>query len=163
MSSSRRTANLLGAAALAITDELARALPPERDAAALVLIRQIPGDGIDALARRLDLTHSGAVRLVDRLAGDGLVTRGPAADRRRVTLSLTAAGEARTDEILGERATMLEGLVGRLPAAERAALARTLETLLTALTDDAEHGERICRLCDLEVCPLEACPVELAS
>jgi MarR family transcriptional regulator, negative regulator of the multidrug operon emrRAB len=163
MSASRRTANLLGAAALAITDELTRTLPLERDAAALVLIRQLPGDGVDALARRLGLTHSGAVRLVDRLARDGLVTRGGASDRRRVALALTPAGERRTDEILGERAAVLEGLLGAVPAGERAAFTRTLETLLAALTPDAEHGERICRLCDLDVCPLDSCPVELAA
>lgn len=158
-----RTANLLGAAALAITDALARALPPERDAAALVLIRQYPGDGVDALARRLELTHSGAVRLVDRLASAGLVTRGAASDRRRVALELTPAGEARADAILGERAGVLEDLVAHLPSPDRAALERLLESLLGALTEGPERAARICRLCDVGVCPEASCPVERAS
>ncbi len=161
--SDARTANLLGAAALTIVDELAAALPPERDAAALVLVGQYPDEGVDALARRLELTHSGAVRLVDRLAAAGLLTRAAARDRRRVTLRLTRRGETRAREILHARSGVLEQLVGGLAAGERAALERVLERWLTTLTADATHAERICRLCDLEACPLQSCPVEQAA
>src|SRR5688572_20555675 len=50
------------------------------------------GQSIDALRRIVGLTHSGAVRLVDRLAGAGLVERRVGADQRSVALHLTPEG-----------------------------------------------------------------------
>ena len=38
-----------------------------------------------------------------------------------------------------------------------------LEKVLAAITTDAEHAERICRLCDVGACPLRNCPVERAG
>src|SRR4051794_41929024 len=47
---------------------------------------------IDLLRQVLGLTPSGAVRLVDRLAADGLVRRTPGPDGRQVAVVLTARG-----------------------------------------------------------------------
>ena len=47
-----------------------------RDLSALTLVAAYDGCQLDWLRQRIDLTQSGTVRLVDRLAGRGLVIRG---------------------------------------------------------------------------------------
>lgn len=60
-----------------------RGLPPNRSPT------------IGALAERLQLNHNSTVELVDRCEQTGLIRRGRAGpDRRQVTLSITAEGEA---------------------------------------------------------------------
>ena len=49
---------------------------------------------VNQLCNVLGLTHSGAVRLIDRLAEAGLVTRGPGDDKRSRSITLTAQGRA---------------------------------------------------------------------
>jgi len=163
-----RTANLLGALALAVTDEVELAVThaaalPARGAATLGLLRQYPGQTVVALGRQLGLTHSGAVRVVDRLAAAGLMARGPGPDGRSLALGLTARGEQVADRLLGARAGLCERLVGGLPLADRRALELVCERLLTELTTSEERGDAICRLCDVSRCPLDACPVERAA
>ena len=78
-----RLANLLAAAAVGLTDRL-RELGSESDgldsAAATALVALLdfsPHGSLRQLSQILGLTHSGAVRLVDRLQTIGLVTRDP--------------------------------------------------------------------------------------
>ncbi|HEX6420487.1 MAG TPA: MarR family transcriptional regulator, partial [Acidimicrobiales bacterium] len=71
---------------------------------ALATIGLAPGLRVDELAAMLRVSHSGAVRTVDRLAGAGLVVRRPAPDdRRRVALRLTDLGEHRRRLVLEAR------------------------------------------------------------
>ncbi|MEO8686777.1 MAG: helix-turn-helix domain-containing protein, partial [Solirubrobacteraceae bacterium] len=78
---SARQANLLGTLSLAVTGRVEAAVAarsphgPSAPAALSALEGYLGGEPIDTLARVLGLTHSGAVRLVDRLAGAGLVER----------------------------------------------------------------------------------------
>src|SRR6266542_353316 len=74
-------ANLLGALATGIQDAVRDALVATSGldstaAAALLAVRERPGQPITDLAAALRLTHSGAVRSVNRLAARHLVTRG---------------------------------------------------------------------------------------
>ena len=160
---SRRTANLLGAAVLGLHDELRRAVEQRSGhsgeaSAALVALGHQPGLSNDALSRLLGLTHTGSVRLIDRLLAEGLVERRPAAhDRRAVALHLTAAGERLRREILDAREAALLPLVSRLGARDQASLARLLERLLTVVSRDDTHKLRICRLCDGGACT--DCPI----
>ena len=163
-----RTANLLGALALALTDTLtevtsARAERGAAAPAALVLVSFYPGQSIDSLARTLGLSHSATVRLVDRLAGDGLLDRREGTDGRTTALHLTRKGRARADAILDERGRALTGALGPLSAKERAQFSQLLEKVLGALTRDRQHADHICRLCDERVCPADDCPVECAA
>jgi MarR family transcriptional regulator, negative regulator of the multidrug operon emrRAB len=90
--------NALGALAL----EVARRLQEAGEAAsphgasvraALTALHGLTGgQSIDALRRVIGLTHSGAVRLVDRLAAAGLAERRVGADGRAVALQLTPEG-----------------------------------------------------------------------
>ena len=75
-----RTANLLGAIALGLADDILETA--ERHVAhggctpaALYVIGHEPGLSIDFLARVLGMSHPGTVRLVDRLEADGLIQR----------------------------------------------------------------------------------------
>ena len=91
-------ANALGALAL----EVARRVQAAGDAAsphgasvpaALTALHGLTGgQSIDALRRVVGLTHSGAVRLVDRLVAAGLAERRVGVDGRAVALHLTPEG-----------------------------------------------------------------------
>jgi MarR family transcriptional regulator, negative regulator of the multidrug operon emrRAB len=156
--------NILGALALALSDDLLRrvqdqAPEPGPAAAAIALLRHEPGMTIERLRRALGLSHSGAVRLVDRLVADVLAVRRPGpVDRRAVALHLTDEGERRCDAILAARRGSLERALGTLDEAERIALAGLAEKLLAGLVQGPDDAYSICRLCDTAAC-LD-CPVD---
>lgn len=158
-----RAANLLGAAVLGLHDELRQTVETRsgragEGPAALNAIGHQPGLSNDALSRLLGLTHTGTVRLVDRLVADGLVERRPAAhDRRGVALYLTVAGKSARREILKVREAALAPLVSRLSAREQKTLSTLLGKLLAAVSRDDTHKLRICRLCDSRACG--DCPI----
>ena len=87
-----RNRNILGAFALMISDDIVRATSsraPEAGptASALALLAHEPGLSIRTLAIGVGLSHAGTVRLVDRLATEGLIERrGHATDGRARSL-----------------------------------------------------------------------------
>jgi MarR family transcriptional regulator, negative regulator of the multidrug operon emrRAB len=115
------------------------------------------GQSIDALRRIVGLTHSGAVRLVDRLAGAGLVERRIGADQRSVALHLTPEGRRAARRVIARREAAIERILAPLDPSDRAALARLDERLLSTLVDTGEHRRRVCRLCAVEACGRD-CP-----
>ena len=159
----RRVANLLGAAVLGLHDELRLAVEHRTGRsgeapAAVVALGHQPGLSNVSLSRLLGLTHTGTVRLVDRLVADGLVERRAAKqDRRGVALHLTRAGAKARRMILSEREAVMQPLVAKLKKSDRAALAMLLEKLLKAAGRDDQHKLKICRLCDSEACG--NCPI----
>jgi hypothetical protein len=92
------------------------------------------------------------VRLVDRLAEAGLVTRGPGSDRRSRSIILTDAGRRAAERVAAARATMLSGALADLSAAERATLDNLLGRIMTNVVNAKDGGAWICRLCDLQAC-----------
>jgi DNA-binding MarR family transcriptional regulator len=164
---SARQANLLGTLSLAVTGRVEAAVAtgsphgPSAPAALAALAGYLGGEPIDALARVLGLTHSGAVRLVDRLAGAGLVERRRGGDGRSVAVTLTPAGRRAAAEIRAARERALAEALSVLGAEERRALTALHEKLLAGLTDDRASARRLCRLCDVEACGHErgTCPV----
>jgi DNA-binding MarR family transcriptional regulator len=84
----------------------------------------------------LALSLPAASKLIDGLVGAGLAAREiDPADRRRVSLTLTAAGRRRYAAALKSSAEFLAGRVRRLPAAERAGVARAMESLRSIFDD----------------------------
>ncbi len=163
-----RTANLLGALALALTDRMTDRIEACAEygaaaPAALVSIGIDPGLSVGALARTIGLSHSATVRIADRLAGDGLVERRKGADGRVVGLHLTRRGMARRQTILDGRGATLSRALTALSEGQRAQLTALLETLLGTITEDRKQADRTCRLCHEEVCPETRCPVENAA
>jgi MarR family transcriptional regulator, negative regulator of the multidrug operon emrRAB len=166
-----RTQNLLGSAALAVVDRMVTATEEaaghtrSAPAAIAALATFLDGVSIDYIAQTLGLTHSAAVRLIDRLEEGGLVERRRGADGRSVSVVTTRAGQRAGERILAARERALEELVGALSASEQQALAGALESLLGSITSDREDGARICRLCDFAACgqPVGRCPVSNAA
>lgn len=160
---SLRTANLLGAAVLGLHDEIRRAVEDRSGRAgeapaALCALGHQPGLSNDGLSKLLNLTHTGTVRLIDRLVADGLVDRRAAAhDKRGVALYLTKAGERARQRILDDRADLLLPLVSALSPREQKTLAALLGKLLVTVSRDDTHKLRICRLCDGGACT--DCPI----
>jgi len=157
-----RTANLLGALALAVTDRIDAAAHYDlghsgETPAALVTIGYKPGMSNDRLRRVLRLSHPGTVRLVHRLVADGLVERRPGRDGRAVALHLTAAGRSRRQTLLRGRMAALGETLGVLDEAEQETLWRLLHKVLAAMPCDEVEPYTICRLCDARVC--ESCPL----
>src|SRR3954468_15178542 len=124
-------ANLLGALSLAVMDRIEQGArevigPGGETPAALVVIGYGQGMTNDKLRRILGLSHSGTVRLVDRLVSDQLVERPPGRNGREVALYLTATGAATRNELMASRISAVTSLLNVLSAAET----RRLETLI---------------------------------
>jgi MarR family transcriptional regulator, negative regulator of the multidrug operon emrRAB len=174
-----RLANLLAAAATALADEIRERtadVAGEHGAAAAALValsQSQNGAPIARLAGVLGLTHSGAVRLVDRLAALGYVRRWDASDRRAVSVRLTARGRAAAERVAAARARAIEPLIAALSAGERARLSATLVTVIETMVDvrlrrragEGWRGAWLCRLCDFAACgrPDGRCPAANAA
>ena len=169
-------ANVLGALARIVTDRTddaiaAAAGQPVTDAAALsALLHILDRPTVDSLGRVLGLTHSGAVRLVDRLAAAGCVTREPGPDGRSLSVVLTRKGQRAAARVSAARATLLAGALADLSPAERSTLHELLGRVLGALVqakvaDAPGAGGWTCRLCDLTACgrPEGQCPAANAA
>jgi DNA-binding MarR family transcriptional regulator len=153
-----RQANLLGALAQVITDQAAQATAAAAGqsasaAAALSALHHfLDRPTLDQLHKVLGLTPSGAVRLVDRLAEAGLVTRGTGEDRRSRSVALTDAGEQVAQQITVARAALLSSVLDELSPAERETLHALMSRIMASIVRGKEGGAWICRLCDLDAC-----------
>jgi DNA-binding MarR family transcriptional regulator len=164
---SHTTLNAFGALALAVSDRIQAAVEGvagqgASGPAALVALDGLAGGGsIDALRRVLGITHSGTVRLVDRLAGAGLVERRVGSDARAVSVHLTSAGRRTARRVLSAREAALEQVLSALTPFERDQLNPLLTTLLQGLGASPDDARRLCRLCDAEACGHASgeCPV----
>jgi len=161
------TANWLGALTVGLGDLLDRSL---REAsgldpaavAAVLTVRARPGQSVSDLAATLHMTHSGCVRVVGRLAGSGLLVRGPGPDGRTRGLRRSDEGEETADVLLDARRGVLEGIVGELTPGQAESLEQALRAVLPLLPADRTAARRICRLCEHAVCREEDCVVSVA-
>ena len=160
-----RVENVLGALGLALSDHLAeaaeRAGGPSAAAALVALYGTRAGARIDGIARVTGLSHSGAVRLVDRLQAEDLVERRRGTDQRSAALHLTPSGRRAARRVLAERASSMRLLLSLLTDDQQAQLGELGDALLAALSTEPEAEARLCRLCDLEACGRSKgrCPV----
>jgi MarR family transcriptional repressor of emrRAB len=160
-----RLANLLGVTALAATDRMRAAVEGELEhggaaPAALVHLQAYPGESVEALRRVLGISQPATVRLLDRLAAEGVVERRPGRDGRTLAVVLTRAGEETAQRLLAQRAESLRGLLAALDPEQQARLLEALEALAAALADDRPQALRVCRLCDRKACAQRpGCPL----
>jgi DNA-binding MarR family transcriptional regulator len=167
----RHQANVLGALALTLSDQMTSAIATATGqsvsaAAALSALAEfLDAPTVDRLAQVLGLTHSGAVRLVDRLAQDGLVARGPGDDRRSRSITLTSAGREMAAQACDARAGVLERGLSELNDAERQTLDALMARVMTGVVNAKDGGAWICRLCDFDACERAAghCPAMAAA
>jgi len=156
-----RLLNLLGALSVALADRIEAATQEVVDesataVAALATVAQFPGTSIEALRRSLGLSHSAAVRVVDRLAARGLVERRPGVRGPAVALVATAAGAKLATRVLTIRRDVVRVVAGDALTEH---LEPALSAMLARLTIDPHTGDRVCRLCDVGACPQRRCPV----
>lgn len=157
-----RSANLLGAVGLAVSDrigETAREVLGRagETPAALVVIGYGTGPSNEGLRRILGLSHPGSVRLVDRLVADGLVERREGCDKRQIALHLTERGTALREDLLKGRLAAVRALLSPLTEPEEQLLAALLRKMLSALGTTNLARCTLCRLCDDRVCT--DCPI----
>lgn len=162
-----RISNLFGALVLGVQDQLLRRIEKEslignQAAAALVTIGANVGCSVDFLRVALRLSHSGCVRLIDKLTATGLADRRGGKDKRAVALFLTDEGQRRMQRILRTRRNYLDELLKSLNSQEQKLLTPLLEILLKKLTTSEQDAESICRLCEETSCPQPLCPVTQA-
>jgi DNA-binding MarR family transcriptional regulator len=161
----QRSTNLLGAFVLAAGHEL-RSVTEQAAShtasgpSALTALATWPGLSLDGLRKTLGISQPGVVRLVDRLAADGLVSRNPGPDGRTRALHLTERGRQVAQEVLEAREAALSALCARLEPAEVEQLTSLLERMLEGLPGDRDEAHFLCRLCDHEACADPYCPVD---
>lgn len=176
----QRLANVLGAFALALTDELAVASAQAAGhagagpAALVALSDLLAGRSVDDLRRAVGLTHSGGVRVVDRLVDDRLVERRPGSDGRSVSLVLTPAGRRLAGQVSDARQAVLQRALDVLDDREQSDLSAMLDKLVAGevirrlearAAGAAPPGGWLCRLCDTVACERTAgrCPAANAA
>ncbi|MBF6330369.1 MarR family winged helix-turn-helix transcriptional regulator [Nocardia transvalensis] len=164
-----RTRNLLGAAALTISDLMlvgatAAGKTSASGASALVILFTAPGLSVTELGRRIGLSQSAATRMVDALAAQGLVSR-KGTSARSVQVHLTSEGRRAAERVLRARDDVLAGLVRTLDDTEQDALAELLGKLLASAYTRLPSAARLCRLCDRAGCVADdrICPVGQAA
>lgn len=162
---SHRDLNVIAAWAVAVSDAVRVAAESAtgmtgNGPAALVAIVADPEMSIDELRRVLELTHPGAVRLVDRLADHGWVERrqGPG---RTIRLVPTTAGRKVARKLAAAREGAVSDLLNVMRSQDIHTIAGLVEPVLGEVIDDVDAMRRLCRLCDRSVCT--DCPAEAAQ
>jgi DNA-binding MarR family transcriptional regulator len=103
----------------------------------LYLISQNPGIGVGELAEYERIATPTASGLVDRLERAKLVERlRSETDRRRVGLTITAAGRRKLVAVRARRTVWLTERLQRLAPAERASIETAIAPLRSLLQDD---------------------------
>jgi DNA-binding MarR family transcriptional regulator len=125
-------------ASRALRREAQRAGASALDAQLLGIVKKRPGVGVSELAEYEQMTRASMSSHVKRLEAAGWIARGASADgddRRRVGLTLTAAGGKALDAIRRRRNDWLAARLARLTPAERAALAAAAAPLARLAED----------------------------
>ena len=165
-------ANRLGALALTLSDGIRDATEEVTGMAgglpaALVSLREwADGSSVEVLAETMRVSHSRAVRVVDRLEAAGLARReSDPSDGRRARVWLEPAGRELAERALDARSRVLLFALAEVDAADMRDLERLLGALLDATTVDVRAASGTCRLCDAHACGHYegACPVSRAA
>lgn len=166
-----RPANVFGALALVVADQIADATAAaagradSAPAALAALLHFLDRPTVDLLRQVLGLTSSGTVRLLDRLAEAGYVEREQGADRRSSAIVLTDAGRAAAEHVCQARAGVLDRVTAALSPAERAEFDGLIGKMLVGMMRGPGAVRWICRLCDTGICRGSpgGCPVGNAA
>ena len=170
-----RLTNLLGAVATGLTDRVGAAceeaaqLSGAGPEALIVMLDFSPEGSVHMLSQAVGLTHSGAVRLVDRLVDAGWATRRPGDDARSVKISLTRRGRTVAERVRSRRNDELASALDGLTPRQRSELLNTCELVVANLTRQRlaqraagglPAGGALCRMCDFAACgrPSGSCP-----
>ena len=152
--------NLLGSLAVLLADEVSDAVSRDHSptaSAAILVLDKYPGVSVEELRGPLALSHSGCVRLVDRLEGEGHVERRAGADARAIAISLTRKGRDAAALARARREEVLLSAVSTLTREEQEVLGELVTKLLDRNVVVPRTAMRTCRLCDYDACV--SCPM----
>lgn len=168
MSSSLDSLNQISAFAWRLDQLISSALRerfsrPLSELAALVSIQNCQTFNIGWLANVLELTHSAAVRLVDRLEADALVERLPKDQKKQVGLRITAKGRDMAASILQVRQDTAGSFLAVLSPDQLSTLADLSREVITGNVKNELDSYQVCALCDESSCG-SLCPrIEASS
>jgi 3-hydroxy-9,10-secoandrosta-1,3,5(10)-triene-9,17-dione monooxygenase reductase component len=99
----------------------------------LACLMDVEGLSVGELAAMALMKQPGLTKVLDRMARDGLVERrGTAADRRRVTVHLTAAGRARVKPVQRAARDHEAELLRQFTEEQRATIKSALDLLINS-------------------------------
>lgn len=153
-------ANKLGALGAIIANKTNVALEGLSPSAAslLSMLHFKPRLTATALATIAGVSQPTAVRLLDGLERQGLLTRGE--PKGRVTpLALTKRGRKRAVSLQKRRLAALDGLLSPLTTKERRQFGGMLDRLLAGATTSRAFARTTCRLCEHDLCGPGVCPI----
>jgi DNA-binding MarR family transcriptional regulator len=165
-------ANRLGAVAVTLSDAIREATEVATGMgggipAVLISLREwADGRSVDVLAEAMRVSHSRAVRVVDRLEAAGLARReSDPSDGRRALVWLEPPGRELAERALDARARVLGGVVAGFDDSDVRHLERLLGALLDVTTVDVRAARGTCRFCDAGACGHfdGGCPVTRAA
>jgi DNA-binding MarR family transcriptional regulator len=156
------SANVVSAWVIAAHDQLRATMDDvgldARSLAALTLVREHDGCSVDWLRRRIELTQSGTVRLVDRLVARDLLRRGRPSGRE-VPLHVTRRGTAILARWARARERTVAELLAGLSPRQQQATIRAMATSLEAVPRVRAQADATCRTCSWPDCGT-GCPVD---
>ena len=154
--------NVVAAYVLTVHDQLRAGMQlaelDPRELAALTLVAEHDGCSLDWLRGRIELTQSGTVRLVDRLAGRDLLRRGVSTGRG-VPLHVTERGAAGLERWRAERDRIVDELLSGVPAEQRSLLIDAMAGVLAGQQRRRPQADATCRTCSWDACGRD-CPVD---
>src|SRR4051812_13697167 len=154
--------NVVAAYVLTVHDQLRGGMRhaelEPREVAALTLVAEHDGCSLDWLRSRIELTQSGTVRLVDRLAGRDLLRRGGSTGRG-VPLHVTERGADSLRRWREERDRIVDELMAAVPAEQRSLLVDAMAGVLAGQQRRRPQADAACRTCSWEACGRD-CPVD---
>ncbi len=157
----KSTANRLAAIAVFLNEAILvenQGLSPSA-VAALLVMAQAEEMSIGGIADAVQLTHSAAVRLVDRLESDWLLRRRRRAGRE-VFVEVTALGRRRARELSEVRMKRSADFLGALSEEQLESLNKILKlTIDHQGTLHPNSAKRLCRMCDRGACQ---CQIDVA-
>ena len=153
-------ANKIGAFGVLLSDALENVTGDLSPSAAALLLTLYYRRGltVTTLAKVVGVAQPTAVRVLDGLVRQGFVERKGRTGRTTVLL-VTRAGRKRARSLQRARLSAMDDVLTALPAQERAAFERALDTILAATTTSRAFARKTCRLCDHSVCEGLLCPI----
>lgn len=159
--------NLIGTLALKIHDLQMDAainvsgLSPTSCACLISVDHQDTPQTISDIAAICKISHSAAVRLVEKLESLGYIHKTSlTSDGRKVFVDLTSGGYQMRDAILEARRSAIKPMLSKFSRSDWKTIEWAAGFILADMTESRLESEQICRYCDASACGGSNCPVE---
>ena len=125
----------------------------------MIIIGSEPGLTAERLSTVLKMSHSGCLRLIERLELAGYVERRDGRNKREKAIHLNAAGEQMRSDLLSARQSAAWEILSNLDPAERNAMRTFVLRMLDRMEPEGLGKDGLCRLCDRLTC--QQCPANM--